>query len=50
MSEYDRDRAARDWGDSIPQNQEADAADDQEKTYRDGSLVNECWNEKQENV
>jgi len=50
MSEYDREKAERTWGDSIPDGQDEETDDAAEKTYRDGSLVNECWNEKQENV
>ena len=47
MADPKREQKEREWGDSIPRE---DDTDDREKTYRDGSAVNECWNEKSENV
>lgn len=50
MSEYDREKAEMAWGDSMPDDQDGETDTAPEKTYRDGSLANECWNEKQENA
>ena len=50
VSEYDREKAERAWGDSMPDDQDGETDTAPEKTYRDGSLANECWNEKQENA
>lgn len=47
MSDPKKEQKEREWGDRIPEEEDAD---DREKTYRDGSAVNECWNEKSENV
>ena len=47
MSERNPEQKEQAWADQIP---EEDAVADNEKTYRDGSAVHECWNEKQENV
>ena len=48
MSDPKKEQKELDWGDQIPE--ESDTPDPGDKTYRDGSAVNECWNEKSENV
>ena len=48
MCERRRDREERDWADREPSDQERDT--DTEKTYRDGSLINECWNHSREEI
>ena len=40
-----RDELERRFGDRMPDEAEEDAP---EKTYRDGSAVNECWNAERE--
>ncbi len=47
MSEMNREKREQDWGDQIPQD---NPQDEYEKTYRDGSAVNECWAQEKENV
>ena len=39
-----REELARDYADAIPD--DADQNDDYEPTYRDGSLKNECWDDR----
>ena len=44
-----RDVKARDYADAIPDDSDHDDAeqsDDYEPTYRDGSLKNECWDDR----
>ena len=48
MKDPNKEQKERAWGDRIPD--EDGETDVREKTYRDGSAVNECWNEKSENV
>lgn len=42
MSEWKKAKKAADWADQQPDQETDDAY---EKTYRDGSAVNECWAE-----
>ena len=49
VSEYKKEQKERAWGDRIP-DEEDEQKNDTEKTYRDGSLINECWNSDRENV
>ena len=39
-----REELARDYADAIPENSDQD--NDYEPTYRDGSLKNECWDDR----
>ena len=39
-----RDEKARDYADAIPDDRDQD--NDYEPTYRDGSLKNECWDDR----
>ncbi len=41
-----REQKEMDWADRDAE----EKADEYEKTYRDGSAVNECWAQDQENV
>ena len=44
-----REELARDYADAIPDDADYDDAeqnDDYEPTYRDGSLKNECWDDR----
>lgn len=45
MPDPKREQQEQAWGDEIPQEDGADDA--YEKTYRDGSAVNECWNSEE---
>ena len=48
MSEIKKIRKEAAWADEIP---DSDApAEDNEKTYRDGSAVNECWADAKERL
>lgn len=40
-----RDKNARSYADAIPD--DADQDNDDDHTYRDGSLKNECWNDNE---
>ena len=46
MADPKQEKKEQEWGDRIPEETEQETG---EKTYRDGSLINECWNEKSEN-
>ena len=48
MSDPKQEKKEQEWGDRIPEEGEEDGIP--EKTYRDGSAVNECWAQDQENV
>lgn len=48
MSEWKKRRKEEDWADGAENDDKQDAG--YEKTYRDGSAVNECWAEKNEDV
>lgn len=48
MSEIKKIRREQDWADEIPDPDRQ--PDEPEKTYRDGSAVNECWAEDKENL
>ena len=48
MNDPKQEKKEQEWGDRIPEEEEADAALD--KPYRDGSAVNECWARDEENV
>ena len=44
-----REELARDYADAIPNDSDQDGAeqnDDYEPTYRDGSMKNECWDDR----
>ena len=44
-----REELARDYADAIPDDTDQDdieQSDDYEPTYRDGSLKNECWDDR----
>ena len=43
MSERLSDKKAKDWTDVIP-DEEEERPSPYERTYRDGSTENECWN------
>ncbi len=45
MCERKSDKMEREWRDRIPREDEC-APDPGERTYRDGSTVHECWDEK----
>ena len=47
MSEWKKDKKEQEWGDRLEDEQETA---DEEKPYRDGSAVNECWARDGENV
>ncbi len=49
MSEYPREKKEKDWSDSLPAGEEA-GEEPREKTYRDGSAVNECWAAEREDA
>ncbi len=49
MSEFKRDQQEQDWADRTEE-AEDENRDQYEKTYRDGSAVNECWAQDRENV
>lgn len=49
MSEWKREQKEQQWGDRIPE-QDEQTDDGSEKTYRDGSAVNECWANEKENM
>ena len=40
----ERAKKARDWADALPDDEEQDGG--YEPTYRDGSLKNECWDDR----
>ena len=42
MSENPKEKREQDWNDEIPDD-ENELPDPYEKTYRDGSNQNECW-------
>ena len=42
MSKDPRDKEEQDWNDQIP-DEESDQLEEYERTYRDGSAQNECW-------
>lgn len=42
MSERPAKKREQEWNDEIP-DEENEQSDPYEKTYRDGSLKNECW-------
>lgn len=48
MNDPKQEKKEQEWGDRIPEEEEGDDAP--EKTYRDGSAVNECWAQDRENV
>lgn len=47
MSDPKKDKKEQEWGDSIPDEEQETDEDVKEKTYRDGSAVNECWADKE---
>ena len=48
MSELKREQKEQAWGDSIPDEEEQ--PDDGKTAYRDGSAVNECWDQEREGI
>ncbi len=47
MSERNTDLKEKEWADEIP-DEEADAGEPYEETYRDGSMKNECWGDREQ--
>ena len=43
MSERKTDQREKEWSDEIP-DEEEERPSPYEKTYRDGTAANECWN------
>ena len=46
-TDADRERLARDWTDRA-EDEEAQAGPPARETYRDGGLISECWNDRNE--
>ena len=46
MSEWNPNRKEMEWQDAVP-DEEEEAPDPGEDTYRDGSSKNECWKEEE---
>ena len=47
MSARRNEKRGKDWADEIP-DEENGRPEPYEETYRDGSLKNECWNDRNE--
>ena len=45
MSERMKEQKEKEWADEIPDEEES-RPDPCEETYRDGSMKNECWEER----
>ena len=46
MSERKTEQREREWADAIP-DEESTLPEPDEETYRDGSVKNECWNDRE---
>ena len=47
MSERIKDKLEKEYSDFIPEDETTERPEADEQTYRDGSVKNECWAEKE---